>query len=319
MAPKMAFSFFWWHQETDADKLRFMLHLTITGIQQIFQFLSPFIPFVKVLDDLHAKFLAFPADLDRRIEMEHVSWLFARTAKMFEVHAAHEWPGTLKSQLEPQQELGFYEHATGFRGDRTREYFQRKYTPQDKHWWLYRGKNNPTEKRPDGRAWKGGNNNIFDQYTREGWRRREGEFSEREGIPSMPPSHSEYSGNRGGYLQEQNGKYQELKAWMENADKTMLEMKNTAARMGWSVFTGWLPQVFIGINNWLAWEEDENAQDVNAAYLAMQIQETTSEARKELRKSFEELMDPTAMAYDGKPITMDQYPGILIANPPDCR
>lgn len=299
MAPKMAFSFFWWRQETDSDKSRFMLHLTISGIQQIFQFLSPFIPFVKVLDDLHAKLLALPVDMDRRIEMEHVSWLFARTARMFEVHSAHEWPGTLKSQLEPQQELGFYEHVTGFRGDRTIEYFNRDYLQWDKHWWLYRGRNNPTEKRPDGRAWKGGNNNIFDRYTAEGWRRREGEFSEREGIPAIPPSHAEYSGRKGGYLQEQNGKFHALKEFMEDADKNMLALKNNAARMGWSVFTGWLPQVFIGVNNWLAWEEDDGAHDVNTAYLAMQIQQTTSEARKELRKSFEELMEPTVAREDG--------------------
>lgn len=300
MVPKMAFSFFWWRQETDNDKLRFMLHLTIAGVQQIFQFLSPFIPFVRILDDLHTKLLSFPADLERRIEMEHVSWLFARTARMFEVHSAHEWPGTLKSQQEPQQELGFYEHITGFRGDRTREYYQWNYTAQDKHWWLYHGRNRPTEKQPNGRAWKGGNNNIFDRYTEDGWRRREGEFAEREGIHPIPPSHGEYSGNKGGYLQEQNEKYHALKDWMADADRRMLSLKNNVARMGWSVFTGWLPQIFIGVNNWLAWEDDENAQNVNAASLAMQVQETTSQAREDLRQSFNNLMDPLSMGPNGR-------------------
>lgn len=302
MAPKMAFSFFWWRQENDPDRLRFMFHLAITGIQQIFQMLSPFIPFVKILDDLHDKLLAFPADLERRIEMEHISWLFARTAKMFEAHAAHEWPGYLKSQQEPQQELGFYEHITGFRGDRTRDYFQKEYTIWDKHWWLYRGKNNPTEKRPDGRAWKGGNNNIFDRYTAKGWRRREGEFAEREGIRPIPPSHGEYSGDKGGFLQEQNAKYHALTEWKADADNRMLKMKTTVGRMGMSVFTGWLPQIAMGVNNWLAWEDDEDAQDVNAAYLAMQVQESTSQAREDLRKSFENLMDPSTMSADGRPI-----------------
>lgn len=279
-----------------------MFHLTITGIQQIFQLLSPFIPFVKILDDLHEKLQAFPVNLERRIEMEHISWLFARTARMFEVHAAHEWPGTLKTQQEPQQELGFYEHITGFRGDRTKEYYQREYNARTKYWWLYNGRNNPTEKRPDGRAWKGGNNNIFDRYTVNGWRRREGEFAEREGVRPIPPSHGEYSGDRGGFLQEQNEKYHALTDWMEDADKRMLTMKKDVARMGMSVFTGWIPQVVMGINNWLAWEDDENAQDVNAAYLAMQVQESTSQAREDLRKSFENLMDPSTMSSEGRPI-----------------
>lgn len=69
-----------------------------------------------------------------------------------------------------------------------------------------------------------------------------------------------------------------------------------------SVFTGWIPQVVMGINNWLAWEDDENAQDVNAAYLAMQVQESTSQAREDLRKSFENLMDPSTMSSEGRPI-----------------
>lgn len=300
MAPKMAFSFFW-RPEANLDSMGFMFHLTITGVQQIFQLLSPFIPFVRVLDDLHAKLLAFPADLERRIEMEHVSWLFARTARMFDAYSAHELSGTFKSQKEPQQELGFYEHITGFRGDRTKEYFRRYYTAQDKQWWLYNGRNRETEKQPDGRAWKGGNNNLFDRYTREGWRRRVGEFAEREGVLPIPPSHGEYSGSAGGYLQEQNGKYHALVAWKVDADKRMLSMKNNAARMGWSVFTGWLPQVLMGVNAWLSPGDNENGQDVNAAYLAMQIQELSRRAREDLRKSFENLMDPSDMSPDGNP------------------
>lgn len=297
MAPKMAFSFFWSPHETDADKLRFMLHLTLTGIQQIFQFLSPFIPLVKVLEDLHTKFQSFDADLARRLEMEHYAWLFMRTAVMFDSFSAHEWPGTLKSQQEPQQQLGFYAHITGMRGDRGNDYFGYRPIAGEKRWWLYQGRNRLTEKRPDGRAWKGGNNNILDRITKKGWRRREAELFAREGGPAHPPSHEEYSWK--GIFQEENEKVQALKTFKEEADKSMLQMRNNAYRMGWSVFTGWLPEIFIGVNNWLAWEEDENSQDINAAYLAMKIQETTREARKELKKSFDLLMDPSEVAPDG--------------------
>lgn len=295
MAPKMAFSFFW-RPEADPDSFQFMLQLTITGVQQVFQFLAPFVPFVKVLDDLHAKILAFPADLERRIEMEHISWLFARTARMFNAYSAHQLSGTFRSQQGPQQELGFYEQITGFRGDRTR-YFN----TQEKKWWLYRGRDVATETQPDGRAWKGGNN-VFDRYSREGWRRRVGEFSEQEGVRPIPPSHVENSGNAGGFLQEQNLKYHALVDWREDADKRMSSVKTNVARLGLSLLTGWFPQIFMEVNSWFAWGDNENGQDVNAAYLAMQIQESSRRARGDLRKSFENLMDPSTMSPDGNPI-----------------
>lgn len=297
MAPKMAFDFFWAKRHTHADDVKLMLHLVITGMGQLMELLTPFVPFVQVIENLHKQLENFDTDMARRVEMEHISWLFLRTAVMFDTIYAHEWPGSLKGVLEAQQQIGFYAHITGMRGSRENEYFGRKYNWDDTYWWLYKGKERETERQPDGSAWKGGYNNIFDRLTRCGWKRREGELCEREGGPAHPPSHNEYTWK--GIYQEENDRIKAMREFKEEAGKKMWKMKNDAKRIGIKAFVGWLPTVLLEINDWLAAEDEAPRQDINLAWLSLKIQESTRQARTHLRRAHDEMMDPAECGSSG--------------------
>lgn len=310
MAPKMAFDFFWAKRHTHADDVKLMLHLVITGMGQLMELLTPFVPFVQVIENLHKQLENFDTDMARRVEMEHVSWLFLRTAVMFDTIYAHEWPGSLKGVLEAQQQIGFYAHITGMRGSRENEYFGRKYDSWDTYWWLYKGTERETERQPDGSAWKGGYNNIFDRLTRCGWKRREGELCEREGGPAHPPSHNEYTWK--GIYQEENDRIKAMREFKEEADKKMWKMKNDAKRIGIKAFVGWLPTVLLEINDWLAAEDEAPRQDINLAWLSLKIQESTRQARTHLRRAHDEMMDPAECGSSGWFFMDSGFGGVLI-------
>ncbi|PWW74729.1 hypothetical protein C7212DRAFT_346241 [Tuber magnatum] len=304
MAPKMAHTFFWWNETPDDQKRAVVLHFTIMGLQNIFKILSPFLPWLQVLDKLSKKLESYSADLQRAKENEHIAWLFMRTAHLLNV----EWGWTMRNNRGVRtvnQERGFYLHATGFRGDRTERYWRDDYGKKRKHWWNYAGDEWTPSKRSfwkcNNEVWRtprGGNWNAMDKYTINGWRRRKDESLE-EGGSKIPPSHGEYT--KLGYWQEKTKDFNDLVKWKEERDKDKSQLKVDMYKMGWSVFTGWIPEAFLGINMWAAHPESQDrSAELNTADLAMAIGKMTSNSRQGLRAGVAELMNPTNISETGE-------------------
>ncbi|KAG0137830.1 hypothetical protein HOY82DRAFT_666764 [Tuber indicum] len=304
MAPKMAHTFFWWKQTPDDQKRAVILHFTLMGIQNIFKIFSPFLPWMQVLDKLSAKLESYDSDLQRAKEDEHIAWLFMRTAHILNV----EWGWTMRNSRNVRtvaQERGFYLHATGLRGDRTHRYWRDKYGRKNKHWWNYKGEEwVPTKKKfwdVDSMVWEtpsGGNYNAMDKYTIDGWKRRVDENPE-EGGNMIPPSHRRFT--KLGYWQEKTKSFNDLVKWKAERDKDLSQRKVDAYKMGWSAFTGWLPEALLGINMWTAGPEGQDREaEFNGANLAMAIGLMTSNSRQGLKAGVADLMNPKNISETGQ-------------------
>ncbi|RPA98528.1 hypothetical protein L873DRAFT_1844226 [Choiromyces venosus 120613-1] len=304
MAPKMAHTFFWWKETPDDQKRAVIMHFTLLGIQNIFKVMSPFIPWIQVLDKLSERLNSYESDLKRVKEDEHIAWLFMRTAHLLNV----EWGWTMRNKKDVPtvaQERGFYIHATGFRGDRTDRYWRDDYGLQQGHWWNYKGQEWTPSKRSfwkvNNQVWRtprGGDWNAMDKYTPDGWKRREDDNIE-QGGNKIPPSHTEYT--KLGYWQEKTKDFNDLVKWKEERDKDGSQMMVDAYKMGWSVFTGWIPEALMGINMWTAEPEHQDREpEFNGANLAMAIGKMTSDSRQGLKAGVANLMNPTNISETGK-------------------
>ena len=303
MAPKMAYTFYWWKETPDEKKRAIILHFTLLGIQHLFQILSPFLPWMQVVDKLAERLDGYSAELQRAKEHEHIAWLFMRTAHLLNV----EWGWTMRNkEANPlvDQERGFYVHATGLRGDRTQRYWRDTYGMTGNHWWNYGGEEWTPSKRafwkahelvwrtPRGVGW-----NALDKYTVDGWRRRIDEQPE-QGGNVIPPSHGEYT--KLGYWQERTKAFNDLIAWKAQREEDNSQFWVDTTKIGWSVFTGWLPEAFMGVNLWTAQPEGQDrGPELNGANLAMYIGKMTSDSRKALQQGFLNMMNPSEIAENG--------------------
>jgi hypothetical protein len=311
MAPKMAYTFFWWKETQDDIKRALILHFTLLGIQNIFKLMSPFLPWVQVMDALAERLENHAVELERAKEHEHIAWLFMRTAHLLNV----EWGWTMRNKrnvMLVDQERGYYLHATGLRGDRTDRYWRDAAGKDKWNWWNYAQRDWTPSKRqfwksnellwrvPRGDEW-----NSMDRYTLQGWKRREDE-NPGEGGNKVPPSHGEYT--KLGYWQERTKALNDLVEWKQQRDQDKSYLKVQASKMGWSVFTGWLPEAFLGINLWTAQPEGQDrGPEINGANLAMQIGKMTSDSRKALQEGFLNLMDPKEVADNGERVMYDDF------------
>ena len=304
MAPQMAHTFFWWRETPDDQKRAMVLHFTLLSIQNLFKLLSPYIPWLQVLDKLGEKLDAYEADLKRAKEEEHIAWLFMRTAHLLNV----EWGWTMRNGRGIQtvnQERGFYIHATGFRGDRTDRYWRDDYGMWRNHWWNYPGREWTPSKRAffkrNNLIWRtprGGDWNAMDKYTRQGWRRREDENLE-QGGNKIPPSHGKYT--KLGYWQEKTKDFNDLVKWKEERDKDNSQLMVDMYKMGFSAFTGWIPEAILGANLWTAQPETQDREpDLNGANLAMVIGKMASDSRQGLKAGVVELMNPKNISETGR-------------------
>jgi len=304
LAPKMAYTFFWWRETPDDQKRAMVLHFTLLSIQNIFKLLSPFIPWWQVLNKLGEQLERCEADIARAREREHIAWLFMRTAHLLNV----EWGWTMRNGRAIQtvnQERGFYLHATGYRGDRTQRYWRDDYGNKRWNWWNYPGEEWTPSKRSffkcNEQVWRtprGGRWNAADKYTREGWKRREDENPE-EGGNKIPPSHAEYT--KLGYWQEKTKDFNNLVRWKEAREKDHSKLMVDMYKMGFSAFTGWIPEAMLAANLWTAQPEAQDREpDLNGANLAMAIGKMTSESRQGLKAGVAELMNPKDISETGR-------------------
>ena len=281
-----------------------VLHFTLLSIQNLFKLLSPYVPWLQVLDKLGEKLDAYESDLKRAKEEEHIAWLFMRTARLLNV----EWGWTMRNGRGIQtvnQERGFYIHATGFRGDRTDRYWRDDYGKWHNHWWNYPGQEWTPSKRSffkcNNMVWRtprGGDWNCPDRYTRQGWRRREDENLE-QGGNKIPPSHRMYT--KLGYWQEKTKDFNDLVKWKEERDKDNSQLMVDMYKMGFSAFTGWIPEAILGANLWTAQPESQDREpDLNGANLAMVIGKMASDSRQGLKAGVVELMNPKNISETGR-------------------
>lgn len=72
-------------------------------------------------------------------------------------------------------------------------------------------------------------------------------------------------------------------------------------KMGFSAFTGWIPEAILGANLWTAQPEAQDREpDLNGANLAMAIGKMASESRQGLKAGVTELMNPKDISEAGR-------------------